>query len=136
MATKQCFYIIKPKLLPINLDVLWESRQQGDKPIHKRALRILFKDYEDSFEELLQRNIEQTTDVKNLHKLMTEVYKALNCQNPAFVWDLFIRYEVTYDLREEYLLQLLKTRTVLNGLNSIVFRGSILWNTISCAAIV
>ena len=99
--------------------------------IHKRALRILFNDYEASFEELLQRNNEQTVHTKNLHKLMTEVYKSLNCQNPAFMWDLFIRKEVTYDLRAKDLLQLPKARTVLNGLNSIVFRGSILWNAIS-----
>ena len=101
--------------------------------IHKRALRILFNDYEASFEELLQRNNEQTVHTKNLHKLMTEVYKSLNCQSPAFMQDLFIRKEVTYDLRAKDLLQLPKARTVLNGLNSIVFRGSILWNAISDA---
>ena len=99
--------------------------------IHKRALRILFNDYEASFEELLQRNNEQTVHTKNLHKLMTEVYKSLNRQNPAFMLDLFIRKEVTYDLRVKDLLELPTARTVLNGLNSIVFRGSILWNAIS-----
>ena len=61
--------------------------------IHKRALRILFNDYEALFEELLQRNNEQTTHLKNLHKLMTKIYKSLNCQNPKFKWDLFIRKE-------------------------------------------
>ena len=45
--------------------------------------------------------------------------------------DLFIRKEVTYDLRVKDLLQLPTARTVLNGFNSIVFRGSILWNAIS-----
>ena len=99
--------------------------------IHKHALRILFNDYEASFEELLQRNNEQTVHTKNLRKLMTEVYKSLNRQNPAFMLDLFIRKEVTYDLRVKDLLRLPTARTVLNGLNSIVFRGSILWNTIS-----
>ena len=99
--------------------------------IHKRALRILFNDYEASFEELLQRNNEQTVHIKNLHKLIAEVCKSLNCQNPAFTWDLFIRKEVTYDLRAKDLLHLPKARTVLKGLNSIVFRGSILWKAIS-----
>ena len=68
---------------------------------------------------------------KNLHKLTTEVYKSLNRQNPAFMLDLFIRKEVTYDLRVKDLLQIPTARTVLNGLDSIVFRGSILWNAIS-----
>ena len=46
------------------------------------------------------------------------------------MWDLFIRKEVPYDLRVKDLIQLPKARTVLNGLDSIVFRGSILWNSI------
>ena len=99
--------------------------------IHKHALRILFNDYEASFEELLQRNNEHTVHTKNLHKLMTEVYKSSTRQNPAFMLDLFIRKEATYDLRVKDLLQLPTARTVLNGLNSIVLRGSILWNAIS-----
>ena len=59
---------------------------------------------------------------------MTEVYKSLNCQNPAFMWDLFIRKEISYDLRAKDLLQLPKASS--NVLNSSVFRGSILWNSI------
>ena len=46
------------------------------------------------------------------------------------MWGLFIGMEITYDLRAKDLLQLPKAKTVLNGLNSIVFRGSILWNSI------
>ena len=45
--------------------------------------------------------------------------------------DLFVRMEVTCDLRVKDLLQLPTARTVSKGLNSIVFRGSILWNAIS-----
>ena len=47
------------------------------------------------------------------------------------MWDLFVRKKVAYDLTANDLLQLPKARTVLNGLKSIVFRGSILWNSIS-----
>ena len=81
------------------------------KKIHKSALRILFSDYEASFADLLQRNNEQTTHIKILHKLMTEVYKSLNCQNPEFTWDLLLRKEITYDLRAKDLLQLPNAKT-------------------------
>ena len=74
--------------------------------IHKRALRILFNDYETSFEELLHRNKEQTVHIKNLHKLMTEIYTSLNCLNPSFMWDLFTRKDWTHDLRAKDLLKL------------------------------
>ena len=43
--------------------------------VHKRALRILLKDYYSSFDELLERNKEKTVYVQNLQKLMIEVYK-------------------------------------------------------------
>ena len=37
---------------------------------------------------------------------------------------------MTHDLIGKYPLKLLKARTVLNGLNSILFRGGILWNSL------
>ena len=126
----------EPRILQVNLVIHCNCTMNSMDwflyiVLHKRALRMLFNDYEASFEELLQRNNEQTVHTKNLHKLMTEVYKSLNRQNLAFMLDLFIRKEVTYDLRVKDLLELPTARTVLNGLNSIVFRGSILWNAIS-----
>ena len=113
----QCFYIVKPRLLSINLDVCGKTANREVKKFHKPALSILFNDYEASFDELLKRKIEQTTNLNNLHKLLTEVYKFLNCQNPAFMWDLFIRKKMIYDLRAKDLLQLLKAKTFVNGFN-------------------
>ena len=98
--------------------------------VHKRALRLLLNDYDASFEELLERSKETSIHVKNLQYLLIEVYKSLNCQNPMFMWDMFKRRETTYDLRVKDLLQLPKTKTTSYGINSILFRGSILWNSI------
>ena len=98
--------------------------------VHKRALRILHNDYNSSFEELLERSKEIPIHVKNLQFLLIEVYKSLNCQNPMFMWDMFKRRETTYDLRVKDLLQLPSTNTTSYGINSILFRGSILWNSI------
>ena len=97
--------------------------------VHQRASRIL-PDYNASFEELLERSKEIPIHVKNLHFLLIEVYKSLNCQNPMFMWDMFKRRETTYDLRVKDLLQLPNTKTTSYGINSILFRGSILWNSI------
>ena len=67
--------------------------------VHKRALRILLKDFDASFDDLLIRNEEKTVHVQNLQKLMIEVYKSLNHENPSFLWDLFTRKEINYNLR-------------------------------------
>ena len=53
--------------------------------VHKRALRILLKDFDASFDELLIRNEEKTVHVKNLQKLMIEVYNSLNDENRSFL---------------------------------------------------
>ena len=78
--------------------------------VHKRALRILLKDYVASFDELLVRNQEKTIHVQNLQQLMIE--ESLNHENPSFLWDLFTRKEVNYDLRIKDILTLSKASTV------------------------
>ena len=97
--------------------------------VHKRALRILLKDHDDSFDELLIRNEEKTVHVQNLQKLMIEVYKSLNHENPYFLWDLFTRKVINYDLRIKDILTFPKASTASFGTNSIAFRSSIFWNS-------
>ena len=97
--------------------------------VHKRALRILLKDFDASFDELLIRNEETTARVQNLQQLMIGVYKSHNDENPSFLWDLFRRKEINYNLGIKDILTLTKASTASFGTNSIAFRGSLLWNS-------
>ena len=97
---------------------------------HKRCLRILYQDYESSFQLLLSRNNSQTIHVKNLQKLMTEIYKSTKKLNPSYLWEFHERKEVTYDLRTKDLCKLPKIKKRY-GAESLSFRGSLLWNTLS-----
>ena len=97
--------------------------------VHKRALSILLRDYDASFDELLVKNEEKAIHVQNLQMLMIEVYKFLNHQNPSFLWKLFARKEINYNLRSKDILTLPKALTTSFGTNSISSRGSILWNS-------
>ena len=98
--------------------------------IHKRALRVLLDDYGSTFEELLQKRGEHTIHTRNLQTLLLEAYKCLTSKNPSFLWDLFERRPTNYNLRIKDLVQLPSTKTVRYGLNSLRFRGSMLWNTL------
>ena len=60
---------------------------------------------------------------------MNEVYKSLNHKNTSFLWQLFTRKETNYNLRIKDILALPKALTKSFGINSISFRGSILWNS-------
>ena len=96
--------------------------------VHKRTLNALLGNYESTFECLLTKNNEIAIHTKNLQKLMTEIYKSLNHESPSFMGDFFVQRELTYDLRIKNTLQIPPTKTISFGINSLAFRGSILWN--------
>ena len=97
---------------------------------HKRALRILFKDYDSSFDELLEKSESVKIHVQNLQKLMIEIYKTMNNLNPSYIWEFHEEKVVKYDLRTKNLCRLPKTQTTKFGIESLSFRGSLLWNTL------
>ncbi len=92
---------------------------------------MLLNDFDSSFEELLHRNKEVTIHIKNLQKLMLEVYKCVTSGKPSFLWEFFDKKIIPYNLRTSDLLQLPKTRTNKYGNESLSFRGSIVWNRLS-----
>ena len=55
--------------------------------------------------------------VKNLRKLILEVFKTLNSLNSSHLWD--------------FLVKLPQTKTHAFGRHSVTFRGSVLWNPLS-----
>ena len=77
---------------------------------HKRALRILYKEY-GPLETLLTRSGSFCRHVRNLQKLMTEIYKSMNQLNPSLVWEFHEKKHVTYDLRILNLCKLPKIKT-------------------------
>ena len=98
---------------------------------HKRALRVLHKEYDSSFELCLQREADTTIHIKNLKKLMLEVLKTVNSLNPSYLWDFFITKQIEYNLRIKNLVKLPQIKTHVFGRHPVTFRGSILWNTLS-----
>ncbi len=99
--------------------------------VHKRALRIMWEDFAAPFAELLARGSECAIHTRNLQKLMLEIYKCLNSENPSFMWNIFQAKDVAYNLRTKNLLRLPSTNTLSYGNDSLSFRGAILWNTLS-----
>ena len=93
---------------------------------HKRALRALYGDYESTFEELLDNDKSLTIHKKNLQSLMVEIYKTINHLNPAYMWELFIKKDVPYNLRSNKLCKIPSVNSQRYGISSLSFRGSLL----------
>ena len=56
-----------------------------------RALKTLYKDFDNDYKTLLDKSDKCTMKVKCLRTLGLEVFKALNNANPAFMGDIFHR---------------------------------------------
>ena len=97
---------------------------------NKRALMILQNDYGASFQSLFACSNSFTINMKNLQKLMIEIYKALNNMNLSIVWEFYKKKCVTYDLRKRELCKIPEAKTSSYGVESLSFRGSFLWNTL------
>ena len=98
--------------------------------IHKRTLQIVYGVYDESYENLLNRSGDISLHQKHLQYLAIEVYKSLAKLNPGFMWNFFERNHAPYNLRRGDLLLLPPDKSIRYGVNSLAFRGSLLWNNL------
>ena len=69
---------------------MFHSRKVNHKinRIQERALRIVYKDYDLDFDELLTKDSSVTIHQRNLQLLATEIFKTVNALNPSFMKDI------------------------------------------------
>ena len=79
--------------------------------LHERALRVVYKDKNLTFEELLQKDQAFTIHERNLQKLAVEMYKVKNGLCPEVMKDLFV---LTSYGEEDFILP--KVSTVNRGI--------------------
>ena len=97
----------------------------------KRALRILHNGHDSSLNTLLKKSDTVTIHMKNLQKWMLEIYKSMNHLNSSYIWQLHERKEIQYDLRTKHLCKLPITKMIKFGMESLSFKGSLLWNNLN-----
>ena len=57
--------------------------------LHERTLRIVYQDKKSDFETSFKKDKSVTINVKNLHYLVTEIYKDKNNISPEIMRDIF-----------------------------------------------
>ena len=100
-------------------------------PIHKKALRIAYKDNVSDFDTLLTSDNSVPVHTWKLQLLMTEIDKTKSSITPSFMTEILIEKNFPYRLWSNTILQMPKARTVRYGLASISFLGGKLWHGIS-----
>ena len=93
--------------------------------LHERALRVVYKDYGLTFEELLERSKSFTIHERNLQKLAIEMYKVKHNLCPKSFQKLFTP---TIRGNQEWVLP--KTKTESRGIETIRYLGPKTWKLI------
>ena len=101
------------------------SRKSNDKinRLHERSLRIAYKDFDSSYEELLSRSNSFTIHEQNIHCLAIEIYKVANGLSTG-------EFENLFNFKDQYTLHVPSVNTELKVKNSIRYFGAVIWNSI------
>ena len=111
--------------------------------INKRALRIIFDDDDSTYPELLNKAGLKDLYTSRIDAIALEMFKTDRKINPAFLHNLFMNQDHNYDLRNSVQLdprirciQLEPPipRTSIYGLNSFVYQGTKIWNSLPLEA--
>ena len=98
--------------------------------IHERSLRIVYKDYSSSFNDLLKKAETFTIHHRNIQSLAIELFKVKNEISNPIIADIFDIRHVSYNLRSQVYFPVDHINTSQYGLSSIRFYGSKVWNMI------
>ena len=93
--------------------------------LHERALRLVYKDKNLTFEQLLEKDKAFTIHDRNLQKLAVEMYKVKNDLCPKIMKDLFV---LKTSGKDDFVLP--KITTVNRGLETIRYRGPKTWKIV------
>ena len=117
-------------LLPSVLALCSVNSSTKVENIYKRSLRYLFSDYENSYEELLNRYGKPNMSTQRLRVLCIEIYKTLNDLNPSFMKDIFIQNNDCRHRRENQVNNIAHNRPnqVKFGERSLKTLGPKIWN--------
>ena len=110
--------------------VIWMfcSRVQNSKinSIHERSLRTIYKDYKNSYSDILDLHGEKSIQ----QYLMIEVYKFLNGLSPPIMEQIFNIRENTYNVRNFRTFSTRNVKTHIYGTETVTYKSAQLWNIV------
>ena len=96
--------------------------------IQERALRLICKGSETECENLMKRTL--TTHQHTLQLVLIKIYKTKYSLNPTFMMDVLAERNNQHSLRNENHLRLPVAKTTTYGIETIEYRGCLLWSTL------
>ena len=104
-----------------------ENSEKLEK-INYRALRILYRDFTSSYEQLLSRSDTTTVEKSRLRSMTLEVFKCIKSLGPPCLRDMFTIKPLEYNMRNSTKLWQPTRRSTTFGLRTVSYVGAKLWN--------
>ena len=98
--------------------------------LHERALRIIYKNDNSTFQELLDKDGSVTIHQRNLQRLATEMFKIKHHLSPLPMQDIFTEKIHQHDLRNKRQWENYNLRTVRYGIETIRNMGPKTWDIV------
>ena len=98
--------------------------------INRKTLGVVYDDNNSTYEERLASHNDISIHHKHLKNLAIEVYKSLANLSPEFMRPFFKNKSIPYDLKHGNIYILPPARSSHCGINSVQFRGSLLWHNL------
>ena len=108
---------------------MFRSRKINNRvnSLHERALRVVYRDYNATFSELLSKDKSVTIHQRNLQLLATEILKTKWIKSKNYE-EIFTFKNVDYDLRNNTSLKIGNLKTVYYGTESLTNLDVKIWN--------
>ena len=99
------------------LSWMFHNRTLNNKinKLHERALRLVYKKYDYTFQELLVMDSSVTIHDRNLKRLSTEMFKVKNKLSPVPIQELFEAHVNYHNLRSNRCWEIPRVRTINYG---------------------
>ena len=111
---------------------MFHSREMNNRinRIHERSLRIVYKNKQSTFQELLDRDKSVSVHHSNIRKLAIEIFKVKNNLSPEILNDVFEIVDSSYYLRKDTVFKKRNVRTVRYGTETISFLAPKIWEIV------
>ena len=99
--------------------------------LHERCLRLIYNDYQSTFQELLDKDNSVSIHYRNIRTLATEIYKFVNGISAPIMDEIFSLNDTsTFNLRSQNPLKRIIPKTVWYGTESLSYLAPKIWDIV------
>ena len=112
---------------PVTWHFCSEKNTKKNEKIQERALRFIYEDYENTYENLLKKSKLPSLKIRRLRTIAVETFKIIHKQSPSYLHDLISIKDQKYNFRHTSGMSCRK-ETSLEHFKNIIHT----WNGSSC----